>query len=60
MVLRAGDNLIASGPEEGRHILARVLGWDIDIDPDTGEVTLTAVGSPDDPRRTWDDVVGGV
>ena len=30
------------------------------IDPDTGEVTLTAVGSPDDPRRTWDDVVGGV
>ena len=60
VVLRAGDNLIASGPEEGRHILARVLGWDIDIDPDTGEVTLTAVGSPDDPRRTWDDVVGGV
>lgn len=59
VVLRAGDQLIASGPDEGRHILARVLGWDLAIDPDSGAIELTAASSPDDPRRTWDDVVGG-
>ena len=58
VVLRAGDQVIASGPDEGRHLLARVLGYELDIDPDTGEVALTPSGSSDDPRRTWDDVVG--
>ena len=56
--IRAGDQVIASGPDEGRHLLARVLGFELDIDPDTGEVALTPSGSSDDPRRTWDDVVG--
>ena len=59
VVLRAGDQLIASGPEEGRGILARVLGWELAIDPDTGEIELTPLPTGDDPRRTWDDVVGG-
>lgn len=58
VVLRAGDQVIASGPDEGRALLARVLGYEIDIDPDTGEVALTPSGNSDDPRRTWDDVVG--
>jgi uncharacterized protein with PhoU and TrkA domain len=59
VVLRSGDQLIASGPDEGRKIFARILGWDLHIDPDSGEVELTAVGSDEDPRRAWDDVVGG-
>ena len=58
VVLRAGDQVIASGPDEGRQLLARVMGYDIDIDPDTGEVALTPSGDSADPRRTWDDVVG--
>lgn len=59
VVLRAGDQVIASGPEEGRHILARLLGWALSIDPDTGSVELEPLRSADDPRRTWDDVSGG-
>lgn len=58
VVLRAGDQLIASGPDEGRQILARILGWNLRIDPDSGSMELTPVGTTDDPRRTWDDVVG--
>jgi len=58
VVLRAGDQVIASGPDEGRQLLARVLGYRLDVDPDTGEIELTPSGDSGDPRRTWDDVVG--
>lgn len=37
VALRAGDELIASGPDEGHHILARRLGWSLDEDEHTGE-----------------------
>jgi uncharacterized protein with PhoU and TrkA domain len=57
VVLRAGDQLIASGPDEGRVILARLLGWDLQVDPDTGAVELTPLDIADDPRRNWDEVV---
>lgn len=36
-VLRAHDELIASGPDEGHPILARRLGWRLEEDEDTGE-----------------------
>jgi uncharacterized protein with PhoU and TrkA domain len=40
VVLRSDDELLASGPDEGRPILARRLGWSLDEDEDTGELTL--------------------
>ena len=40
--LAAGDELIASGPEEGRAILAHRAGWVLQIDEDTGETELLA------------------
>ena len=42
-VLRAYDELIASGPDEGHPILARRLGWRLEEDEDTGEHHLTPV-----------------
>jgi uncharacterized protein with PhoU and TrkA domain len=57
VVLKAGDHLIASGPEEGRAILARLMGWDVEVDPHSGQVTLTPVASGEDPRPTWDERV---
>ena len=38
--LLAGDELIASGPEEGRSLLAARLGWSLIEDDHTGEVEL--------------------
>jgi uncharacterized protein with PhoU and TrkA domain len=38
--LRAGDELIASGPDEGHPLLAARLGWHLDEDEDTGEQQL--------------------
>ena len=46
VVLRADDELIASGPDEGHPILARRLGWRLEEDEDTGEhhlIPLTRV-----------------
>jgi uncharacterized protein with PhoU and TrkA domain len=40
--LAAGDELIASGPEEGRAILAHRAGWVLQVDEDTGETELLA------------------
>jgi uncharacterized protein with PhoU and TrkA domain len=53
VVLLAGDELIASGPDEGRELLAELLGWELTIDPETGGYEL----SPRDGRaeaRAWD------
>jgi len=41
VVLRAYDELIASGPDEGHPLLARRLGWLLEEDEDTGEHHLT-------------------
>lgn len=38
--LRVGDELIASGPEEGRERLAAMCGYDADVDEETGRVSL--------------------
>lgn len=39
VTLRSGDELIASGPDEGRELLAERCGWHLEADEDTGEVT---------------------
>ena len=42
--LWVGDELLASGPEEGRDRLAAICGYSIDIDEETGHVELTPTG----------------
>ncbi|WP_420438932.1 potassium channel family protein [Candidatus Poriferisodalis sp.] len=39
--LWVGDELLASGPEEGRDRFAAICGYSIDIDEETGHVELT-------------------
>jgi len=47
VVLLAGDELIASGPDEGHPMLATLLGWHLEEDEDTGEQELVPLaGSP--------------
>jgi uncharacterized protein with PhoU and TrkA domain len=41
VALRAGDELLASGPEEGRERLAALCGYSIAVDEETGMVDLT-------------------
>ncbi|MDY7099553.1 MAG: TrkA C-terminal domain-containing protein [Actinomycetota bacterium] len=43
--LHAGDELIASGPDEGRDRLAARLGWRLVHDDDTGEESLEPLGA---------------
>jgi uncharacterized protein with PhoU and TrkA domain len=43
--LRAGDELIASGPSEGEALLAELCGWVLVEDDETGEDRLVPVGS---------------
>jgi hypothetical protein len=38
--LEPGDELIASGPDEGHALLARTFGWHLTEDDDTGRHTL--------------------
>jgi uncharacterized protein with PhoU and TrkA domain len=45
--LEAGDELIASGPDEGHPLLAQRCGWNLTEDDDTGEHTLAPL-----PART--------
>ena len=40
VALRAGDELLASGPEEGRERLASLCGYAVSIDEETGMVDL--------------------
>ncbi len=42
--LWVGDELLASGPEEGRDRLAAICGYSIDVDEETGHIELTPVG----------------
>jgi len=40
VTLRAGDEVIASGPEEGHVLLAARFGWHLEEDEDTGQARL--------------------
>ena len=40
VALQPGDELIASGPDEGHPMLAELLGWELREDDDTGEQEL--------------------
>ena len=40
VVVEAGDELIASGPDEGRALLAERCGWELQLDEETGEVSF--------------------
>jgi uncharacterized protein with PhoU and TrkA domain len=42
--LRAGDELIASGPDEGQALLAQRCGFQLREDDDTGEIELVPAG----------------
>lgn len=51
--LRADDQLIASGPDEGRPLLARLLGWQlVELEDDTGEFELQPLPAKV-PVRAW-------
>ena len=43
--LQAGDELIASGPDEGQAVLAERCGYHLREDDDTGEIELVPAGS---------------
>ena len=43
--LQAGDELIASGPDEGQALLAERCGFQLREDDDTGEIELVPAGS---------------
>lgn len=45
----AGDELIASGPDEGQPILAELCGYRLREDEDTGEIELLPVASGNGP-----------
>lgn len=51
--LAAGDELIASGPDEGREMLARLTGWRLMVDEDTAQHDLEPLGERE-PLREWD------
>ena len=43
--LEAGDELIASGPDEGQALLAERCGYRLVEDDDTGEIELVPAGA---------------
>ena len=52
--LQVGDEIIASGPDEGRPILAQLLGWRlVERDDDTGMFELEPLHAKV-PVRAWD------
>ncbi|GIU83871.1 MAG: potassium channel protein [Acidimicrobiales bacterium] len=56
IVLREGDQILATGPDEGREALARIFGWRLAVDEDSGEMSLLplaeaeGVDSPGEPE----------
>lgn len=44
--LWVGDELLASGPEEGRDRLAAICGYSMDIDEETGHIDLAPIELP--------------
>lgn len=53
VTLQADDELIASGPDEGRPLLANILGWSLVEDIDTNEFELERFDGKV-PMRAWD------
>jgi hypothetical protein len=53
VVLQAGDELIASGPDEGREMLAQLLGWELSIDHESGGYDLEPLDSRYEAKE-WD------
>jgi len=52
--LQPGDEIIATGPDEGRPMLAQLLGWHlVERDDDTGTFELEALREKV-PVRSWD------
>lgn len=51
--LQAGDEVIANGPEEGREMLARLLGWRLVLDESDGHYELEPLDEKAEVR-TWD------
>jgi uncharacterized protein with PhoU and TrkA domain len=52
--LQQGDEIIATGPDEGRPMLAQLLGWQLlERDDDTGSFELEALRERV-PVRSWD------
>lgn len=41
--LAADDEIIASGPDEGRELLAEIFGWRLELDEETGRAELRPV-----------------
>jgi len=56
VTLHVDDQLIASGPDEGREMLANLLGWNLTVDDDTGELLLRPTDGTEIVRSPWDDV----
>src|SRR4051794_1179091 len=54
VMLQSGDELIASGPDEGRALLAELLGWDLIMDEEDGGYELKPLGHPLE-RLTWEE-----
>ena len=57
VTLHAEDQLIASGPDEGRELLAALLGWAATVDDETGQLELKPLSGPA-PRSAWQEVGG--
>jgi uncharacterized protein with PhoU and TrkA domain len=53
VALQPDDELIASGPDEGRPMLAQLLGWNLVEHDDTATFELEPLGEPV-PVRSWD------
>ncbi len=53
VVLSVGDELIASGPDEGRGMFAEMLGWALSLDPETGGYHLEPTNGSYE-HRGWD------
>ena len=51
LVVRAGDELIASGPDEGQGLLADLCGWVLIEDDETGEDVLVPPDGTEAPVR---------
>jgi uncharacterized protein with PhoU and TrkA domain len=51
--LHAGDQIIASGPDEGRAHLGQLLGWQVTEDDETGQLELEALTDRVELRE-WD------
>jgi hypothetical protein len=49
VVLQAGDELIATGPDEGHRLLAEICGYTLIEDEETGAEKLVPAGRSPEP-----------